>query len=201
VTTRFRDGGESLWTFGDEVLVRCPSCEGRALVRPDARDPRGAATLTCTGCGHARRTPEPVKEPRDQRCPRCDRWIPAVRWKDLDEGPRSRHEARCPRCNNVVRARIERWSTVTGLPVDPFFRAPLWLQAPCCGELLWAWNVRHLDLLSALVGASLRERTAGRSGNGTLLSRLPRWMKAARNREAVLATLAEVRARAHGGAP
>jgi hypothetical protein len=198
---RFRDGGETLRDFGDEVLVRCPSCDARAVVRsvPDKPNEPGAATLSCGACGLSRRLPEPASPPRDRRCPRCERWIPVASWKPLQDARRpQRQEAACPRCGNVVRAALEVGSTVVGLPVDPYFREPLWLQASFQGELLWAWNARHLELLMALVAAPLRERTPGKSRNGTLLSRLPRWMKVAKHRNAVLATLHALRGRVRG---
>lgn len=89
-----------------------------------------------------------------------------------------------------------------GVPEDPFFGLPLLLQAPCCDEVLWAFNLRHLDLLGALVGASLRERERAAQARGevvsnkTLLARLPRWMKAAKNRDAVVACVERLRGRA-----
>ncbi|MFO0584910.1 MAG: hypothetical protein U0229_21765 [Anaeromyxobacter sp.] len=197
---RHRDRGETLGAFigggaGDEVLVRCPGCGGRAVARPDPRAP-GGATLTCGACGLARRRDEPRAAPRDRRCPRCERWIPASAWASVDEARAPhRHEARCPRCGNVVRAAIETWSTLTGAPVDPWFREPLWLQAPCAGELLWAYNLRHLEHLAGIVGATLRERPGRPGGNASMLSRLPRWLKAAKHREEVLRTIAALRRR------
>ncbi|MFT3913737.1 MAG: hypothetical protein QM704_06410 [Anaeromyxobacteraceae bacterium] len=194
---RHRDRGERLDHFvagdvGDEVLVRCPGCGGRAVARPDPRG-AGGATLTCAACGLARRRAEPEAAPRDRRCPRCERWIPASAWAPAGDG--RRHDARCPRCGNVVRAAIEAWSTLTGAPVDPWFREPLWLQAPCAGELLWAYNRRHLEHLAAIVGATLRERPGRPGGNASMLSRLPRWMKAAKHREEVLRAIAALRRR------
>lgn len=55
--TRFRDPMVRLWRFGDEILVRCPSCAGPASTRPDPTvdDPGEACLhrrLTCAGCGH-----------------------------------------------------------------------------------------------------------------------------------------------------
>ena len=75
-----------------------------------------------------------------------------------------------------------------GAPVDPFFHLPLWLQAPCCGERLWAFNAAHLEWLELYVGATLRERSPGEHGwsNRGLASRLPQWMRAAGNRDEIL---------------
>jgi hypothetical protein len=75
-----------------------------------------------------------------------------------------------------------------GAPVDWYFHLPLWLQTECCGEVLWAYNKDHLDWLRNFVNAKLRKRsydpTHGWS-NQSLASRLPKWMKSARNKSAV----------------
>jgi hypothetical protein len=90
-----------------------------------------------------------------------------------------------------------------GKPVDPFFGLPLALQAPCCGNVLWAWNRKHLELMAAVVGSRLRERDRISSfkSNDTLLAKLPRWVKAAKNREPVLSCIEKLRAMATGLTP
>jgi hypothetical protein len=62
--------------------------------------------------------------------------------------------------------------------------------------MLWAYNERHLSFLDEYVRAENRRRTptvAGGPRNALLESRLPRWMKLARNREAVLTAIAKLR--------
>jgi hypothetical protein len=85
-----------------------------------------------------------------------------------------------------------------GGPVDPYFHLPLWLQAPCCGERLWAFNAAHLEWLEGYVGAALRERAPGEHGwsNRSMASRLPQWMKAAGNRDEILRCIRVLKARA-----
>lgn len=77
----------------------------------------------------------------------------------------------------------------------------LWLQTPCCGETLWAYNADHLAFLEQYVAAPLRERThpdgstLSRTGarNSTLASRLPAWIKRAKHRDDVLKGLGKLR--------
>ena len=55
---------------------------------------------------------------------------------------------------------------------------------------MWAYNVRHLDLLEAYVAAKLRERGEPVPGAPmSLVERLPAWLKAAKNRAEVLRTI------------
>jgi len=61
---------------------------------------------------------------------------------------------------------------------------PLLLQTPCCARTLWAFNERHLRFIEQYASALVRERIG--SANASLASRLPQWIKSAKNREAVL---------------
>jgi hypothetical protein len=79
---------------------------------------------------------------------------------------------------------------------DWYFELPLWLSTPCCGKVLWAYNVQHLDFLEDFVKARLRERTKDDMygwSNRSLASRLPKWMQSAKNRDEVLRCIARLR--------
>lgn len=81
-------------------------------------------------------------------------------------------------------------------PTDSYFGASLWMKTRCCGHSLWAFNRRHLELLENYVEAKLRERREyEESGwaNRSLVSRLPAWMKSAKNREEILKGLVRLR--------
>lgn len=81
---------------------------------------------------------------------------------------------------------------------DDYFDLPLWLQTPCCGEILWAYNERHLTFLESFVSSGLRQRKRHLEtgwSNQSLASRLPRWIKSAKNREEVLKAASLLRAK------
>jgi hypothetical protein len=75
----------------------------------------------------------------------------------------------------------------------------VWLQQPCCGEVLWAYNGPHLRFLAEYVGAELRERwpdtNEGWQPLGGLGRWLPRWVLLAKNRKAVLRGIEALRER------
>ncbi|MEU8109269.1 hypothetical protein AB0C18_36740 [Nonomuraea muscovyensis] len=172
--SRFRDPGVRLWHFAREILVRCPRCDGRAAVtiRPADRDAHRYAVGWLTAphrltCGGCGHAAEWA--PREWRSGLGDAYFTAG-------GP-------------FVVPRL-------GGPYDPYFGLPLWLRRRCCGgRTLWAYNVAHLDLLEGYVGARLRERPVP-AGSQTLLERLPGWMKAAGNRDELLAAIRVLRASA-----
>jgi hypothetical protein len=81
---------------------------------------------------------------------------------------------------------------------DGYFGLPLWLSAPCCGETLWAFNQPHLDFLERYVGATLRESVRDSDfgwSNQSLASRLPGWVKDAKNRPKILRAIRRLRER------
>ncbi len=84
-----------------------------------------------------------------------------------------------------------------GAPVDWYFHLPLWLQAPCCGEVLWAYNEKHLAFLEAFVAAKQRTGVRGEHGwsNQSLMNRLPQWVKQAKNRDEILRCLGKLKQR------
>ena len=87
------------------------------------------------------------------------------------------------------KALFEKGVISIGDSVDWCFHLPLWIKAPCCGHELWAYNYHHLSWLKKYVGAELRERKENKSYgwlNRSLGSRLPSWIKDAKNRSSIL---------------
>lgn len=83
-------------------------------------------------------------------------------------------------------------------PTDGFFGFNLWLQTNCSGNSLWAFNLKHLEFLESYVGATLRERTPCEEwgwSNSSLASRLPKWIKSAKNRETILRAISELKSK------
>jgi hypothetical protein len=74
--------------------------------------------------------------------------------------------------------------TVPDALVDNCFGLPLWLQSPCAGRTMWAFNARHLAYLKDFLEAELRERRG--TANASVISRLPAWLKSAKHRDEAL---------------
>ncbi|WP_034278181.1 hypothetical protein [Actinospica robiniae] len=122
------------------------------------------------------------------RCPACGQRALSTRHRD---GYRYADPARltCARCGYARETR--KLAHVYGVPLDPFFKQPLWLQTACCGHTLWALNVEHLDALEGYVSAQLREKRLDLAY--TMLDVLPGWMKAAKHRDEVLRAVSRLR--------
>ena len=100
----------------------------------------------------------------------------------------------CTRC--LHRDTWKGTQILTGTSVDWYFRLPLWLEISCCGERLWAYNQKHLEMLENYVGAKLRERTV--KGRNSFLSKLPKWIKSAKNRDEILKAIVKLRGKLNG---
>jgi hypothetical protein len=88
-----------------------------------------------------------------------------------------------------------RRTIVTGTDVDPWFREPLWLRTEVAGNVLWAYNHAHLDLIADYVAATQRTKDRTPGSIHTLLNRLPTWIKEARHRDELLDAIRNLRAR------
>ncbi len=128
----------------------------------------------------------------DVRCPDCDK--PArvmasgqVRFTCLNCGKNRiwsgnqgiQLRGNLPGFDDVVRI---------GTASDPYFGYPLRFQESCCGNVLWAFNRKHLEYYRDFIGEKLRERQVNEHGwsNQSLASRLPQWMTSSKNRESVV---------------
>ena len=84
-------------------------------------------------------------------------------------------------------------------PTDGVFGFDLWLTTNCDGNSLWAFNIKHLNILEAYVSAELRERSKDEKwgwSNSSLTSRLPKWIKSAKNRESLLKAIHYLKSKA-----
>lgn len=131
-------------------------------------------------------------------CPRCEG--PAVT-KRIDPAKADTASPRrlvCRRCGHMQEGAGRTLAQGEREGRDPFFGLPLWLATPCCGEVLWAFNARHLEALEAPALAQLRERrrdSAHGWSNAGFTSRMPNWIKSAKNRAEVEKALGRLGAR------
>jgi hypothetical protein len=129
---------------------------------------------------------ETVYDFRDEflvTCPRCSMCAYVFPLPDQEQLVPATAKIVCHTCglNNVQPVHA---SVIHNTAHDWYFHLPLWLQTPCCGHILWARNRAQLAFLEQYVGAHLREEVP--DSNQSLVSRLPRWLKSAKNRADVL---------------
>jgi hypothetical protein len=132
------------------------------------------------------------------RCRRCDHQAHLIRLCDSDL-QLAGHRFVCKSCGGSRDWLRDSSGTITSPSSGPELRGfelSLWLQTRCCGEILWAYNLSHVEFLESYIGADLRERSRDSKwgwSNSSMQSRLPQWMLDAHRRDDVLSGLAKLR--------
>lgn len=145
-----------IYQLAKDVLVVCPSCGGRAMVNTN---------------GFA--YPQNQKGDIKVICTRCG-------------FNKVLHRKPTVVIRGVPKKSSEGKHMIFGAPIDPFFHLPLWLTGRVQGNLLWAYNHEHLEFLKQFIEAKLRERNGKKLTNGSVGSRLPKWMTSKNNRITML---------------
>ena len=128
-------------------------------------------------------------------CPQCRECALLVRFER--ESVNWGNRLVCHHCGHSRDWRVRRRDRVVFPGSGPHlvYGLETWLQVRCWGEVLWAFNREHLEFLRSFVSSDLRKRPRVPNhgwANRSLESRLPRWIKAAKNREIVLRKLDEL---------
>lgn len=131
------------------------------------------------------------------RCPKCESCATVTRIES--DTPTHPWSARfcCAACGSTKDGTLGGWSDRD--PVDWVFGHALWLQTPCCGHTLWAYNFKHLAFLESYISAEHRvglpDAKARELGirNTTLASSLPEWMIRRKHRDDVLRSIRRLR--------
>lgn len=194
-STRHVDDGLGMWAYAEGAIVVCPECEGPARTERSGPCYPVNARLRCLRCAYA------LNEPRwcgpvvmrtarlnggyPYRCPNCGvkGLEKTVRFDHLPARTSGTAPCTCANCGASSEVPVQYEPDRSASPVDYAFGLPLWLQAPCAGHTLWAYNEEHLDVLASYLAARLRERM--RNANGSMLARLPRWLTSAKHRDEV----------------
>ncbi len=123
------------------------------------------------------------------RCSKCAKVTIDAAQGDVSQGWRTPRKVVCPSCSYYKVWKGD--SIVIEDRSDWYFRLLLWLQTSCCGEALWAYNEYHLNFLENYVGSLSKWQRLNL--NRSLESRLPTWVKEAKNREAVLRCIVKLK--------
>ncbi|GCE31181.1 hypothetical protein KDA_66650 [Dictyobacter alpinus] len=160
----FTDSGQTLEDFADTMYVCCPKCHKRAYVKRMATDEEMILANGADDSGSER-----FKRSFSSRKLSCLHCSYTRIWRGNTRGGRGQY--------------------------DWYFGLPLWLQIPCCGNILWAFNEEHLRFLERYVMAEQRLKfsAGGQIRNTTMASRLPAWIKSAKNRDEILKGIARLK--------
>ncbi len=196
---RFQDENKWLGNFEDEILVKCPKCQSKSSVIKHLKEgcQCGRCTITffeCKECFY--KMDEPVYQYIAYGKHYCNNCYEPFEFESmgLKEIP-VRYKTKCPHCNFQEECKpkirkVRRESNFNdGLVREDKYNLPLWFQKEFSGNIFWAYNLDHIDYLQGYIQADLRERNAKVNAFGTMIARLPMFVKAAKNREKLLKIL------------
>lgn len=211
---RHKDRGEFTQQYLAEMLVKCPRCGAPARIREgrliclgcDLVREKSVAYAEMRGStGHY--WPEvPVTNwfwdieaqailndnPIPACCTKCNGALDMPKRRlsfDHQQTPNA-IKATCGGCGteNIVPVC---WRPLLrhGEPRDPLFGCDLVLTAPMRDGVLYAYNAEHARDYLAFIEATHRERDPDAFGNNSWFTKLPAWIKSAKNRDKVTKVL------------
>lgn len=195
---RFQDENKFLGSFNNEILVKCPKCESKAVLRRVPKDCEcGSCTTMIFECKQCFcKMEEPEYQYIAYGKTYCNNCFEQFEFESqiLKEKPLT-YKTKCPYCSfqeewkpNISRVRKEP-NFDDGLIREHWYNLPLWFQKEISGNVFWAYNLDHVNYLQRYINARLRERNSIINYNSSLVSRLPQFVKAAKNREKLLKIL------------
>jgi len=184
---RFKDANIRLGNFADIILVQCPKCQQCASVSGGFN--RQQANLQCNHCKwHQKKDYEIFDLTHHRNCDSCGQvvelYIPNVKKK------KETIKSKCPHCEQTREVEpqytyaLDAYFNTLRNGTDPHFQLPYWLSKPVKGKLFWALNFDHLAYLKKYIQAKVRERN--NRAYFTMIERLPQFIKAAKNRTALI---------------
>lgn len=182
-------GFNAIMHRNEQVAVKCPKCSGLANISKGER----GFMVRCTVCFHQEMEPEAYRCTASGICEVCERWF-NEQVTDQKQQTQKAVRIACPHCSAVNQVVLRKALTYTGCysdfrnERDPVFQLELYYLDYFRGKPVWAANREHLSYLISYISAELREkptavikRTASHS--------LPKYMKDAKNREAIVKLL------------
>ena len=189
----------SLWSFAKQIYGKCPRCSQATIIKADFKYIYHIenARVQCLNCTfyedwNSEKIYGTAIGKAQKPCPNCgSKWL-AAEVKIENAKPLKDHiEITCEVCGKPSYVSLSWHRGYDGdKPLDPYFKYPLWLQIECAGEILWAFNENHLDYLKSYVEADLRDDNGRMSWS--MVSRLPKWITSAKNRQNVLKGIAKL---------
>ncbi len=198
IMERFQDENKILWSFSNEILVKCPKCESKASVKQELEKCECGRchnmVFECKNCFY--KLEEPIYQYIAYGKVYCNNCFEKFEYESqpLKQEP-EKYKTKCPHCKfqeelePKIKVVFRNLQIFDGLRRDQWYNLPIWFQKDVNGNLFWAYNLEHIEYLERYIKADLRERPFTNGFNMTMVARLPQFVKAAKNREKLLKIL------------
>lgn len=191
---RFQDENKFLGSFGDEIDIKCPKCHSNAVVKRvyesqySSQDKR---VLECKHCyfSQSERTVKYSVTVSTYCCNNVDKM--EYESQIVNKKPET-IRLKCPVCGEFKNHKpkikeVEYCFYIdNGTEREKWFGTELWYQTAFGNAIFWAYNKPHIEYMEKYIEADLRERNSEIACSSTLVARLPKFVKEAKNREKLL---------------
>ncbi len=186
---RYTGNPARLYDFMDVFAVHCPKCDGRAdITVPFFLDYKNSE-LKCSSCHFSEHADNLIRYRLSgkAKCLHCLEFLDLKGYDGFKNIP-AYINVPCSKCQKMNKI-AENWEKYyqkyneEGI-LDPAFGLTLWYRETVKGNILWAFNLRHLEEINNYVVADLRERTTDKY-KMTMVEKLPDFVKLAKNRDEV----------------
>ncbi|WP_070138515.1 hypothetical protein [Crocinitomix algicola] len=185
--------------FSEEIWVNCPKCSEPALVKTELPKytlpfPRGHKSIcSCSHCGFQETNESNwsgfVQGFINRACGNCGSGISYT--TEPTKEPYETSEITCDVCKATREYEIKWYRYRNDKPTDPYFGFDLFLQTSIKDNVLWLYNIDHLDYLKEYVEAKLREDDVRHKYS--MITNLPQWVKSSKNREVIVKKVNKLR--------
>lgn len=188
---RFIDDGRGISSFSHEIFVTCPKCDHVATI--------ASGSYYCSHCNFKPSQPTLFQPP----CERCKKLFGLIfRQRDfrVETAGIEAKVLNCTGCGHIndikkIYGGLNIFSKAEEINqgLDPWYGMNLWLRISFRRKVLWFYNLAHLEYVESYLKADIRERSKD-AGNGSVISRLPAWIKHHKSREDVMKKISKTKA-------
>lgn len=191
ICERYFDKGYTLLHWATDVEILCPKCGVVGIIKGTPHWKSWFAIFSCHTCAYSLKTnvsgwQGPILGKGSKPCSYCGtKWVMTeIYYGNHTKVKTKIAEVNCQTCRHVNTVELEFMATEPhDHAVDPYFGLELALKERTRFGQVWVYNATHLKELKAFTSAKVRERVLSK---WSYFTRLPSWLKEAKNREAVL---------------
>jgi len=185
MSERFKDKNYILYDFLHELHLVCPKCNQKLISKNNLET--YLSELSCTNCSYRAISDNIIIEISvNANCNNCGH---KIKISKIVNKKKEQVILRCDSCSEVHKfePKVSEYKSFKQL-TDKY---ELWYSENYKGNYFWAYNTEHLNYIESYIKADLRERN--KRTHVTLVERLPKFIKSAKNRESLLKMIKKIK--------
>lgn len=185
--------------FSEKIWVKCPKCSEPAVVKTELQSytipfpRRYKSVCNCNYCGYQELNNEEwfgyYQGFVNRSCKTCGSRISTS--TEPTKKPYLHSDIICEACNSKRTYELKWYRYRKDRTTDPYFGFDLWLQTNIKNNVLWLYNLDHLEYLKEYIESKLREDNSRHKYS--MITNLPQWIKSNKNRDTIVKKLNQLK--------